>query len=84
MISSAKSENQKGQEKRKRTNTPFNRTEKILAENPSLKDKWVGGTPQQRMGDPEDLMGPVTFLLSDASRYVTGADLRVDGGYTIV
>lgn len=59
-------------------------TEKILAENPSLKDKWVGGTPQQRMGDPEDLMGPVTFLLSDASRYVTGADLRVDGGYTIV
>ena len=34
------------------------------------------------MGRPEDLMGPVTFLLSDASMYVTGADLRVDGGYT--
>jgi NAD(P)-dependent dehydrogenase (short-subunit alcohol dehydrogenase family) len=35
------------------------------------------------MGHPEDLMGPVAFLLSDASGYVTGADLRVDGGYTV-
>lgn len=35
------------------------------------------------MGVPEDLMGAVTFLLSDASKYVTGADLRIDGGYTL-
>ena len=35
------------------------------------------------MGNPKDLMGPVVFLLSDASSYVTGADLRVDGGYTV-
>jgi NAD(P)-dependent dehydrogenase (short-subunit alcohol dehydrogenase family) len=35
------------------------------------------------MGQPQDLMGPVTFLLSDASSYMTGSDLRVDGGYTI-
>lgn len=60
------------------------RTEKILEERPDLKEKWIGGIPMGRMGNPQDLMGPVTFLLSDASRYVTGADLRVDGGYTSI
>lgn len=58
-------------------------TRKILDENPDLKKKWTSLIPQGKMGTPEDLMGPVTFLLSDASRYVTGADLRVDGGYTL-
>ena len=38
----------------------------------------------QRMGNPQDLMGPVTFLLSDAAAFVTGTELRVDGGYTVV
>ncbi|EFY93048.1 D-arabinitol dehydrogenase ArbD, putative [Metarhizium acridum CQMa 102] len=58
-------------------------TEKILDENPDLKQKWTSLIPQGKMGQPQDLMGPVSFLLSDASSYVTGADLRVDGGYTV-
>lgn len=57
-------------------------TQKILDDNPDLKQKWTSLIPQGKMGMPKDLMGPVTFLLSDASQYVTGADLRVDGGYT--
>lgn len=60
------------------------RTEKILNEKPDLKTAWVSRIPQGRMGVPQELMGPVTFLLSDASSYVTGADIRVDGGYTVV
>ncbi|KZZ93233.1 NAD(P)-binding domain protein [Moelleriella libera RCEF 2490] len=58
-------------------------TQKILDENPDLKQKWISLIPQGKMGQPQDLMGPVSFLLSDASNYVTGADLRVDGGYTV-
>lgn len=56
---------------------------KILEEKPELHKHWVSLIPQGKMGRPEDLMGPVAFLLSDASGYITGADLRVDGGYTV-
>ena len=35
-----------------------------------------------RMADENDLGGPIVFLLSDAARYITGANLAVDGGYT--
>jgi NAD(P)-dependent dehydrogenase (short-subunit alcohol dehydrogenase family) len=58
-------------------------TRKILDENPQLRDKWTSLIPAGKMGTPEDLMGAVTFLLSDASKYITGAELRVDGGYTV-
>jgi len=58
-------------------------TQKILDDNPELANKWTSLIPVGKMGRPEDLMGAVTFLCSDASGYVTGADLRVDGGYTV-
>lgn len=57
-------------------------TKKILDDNPELQKKWTSLIPVGKMGRPEDLMGAVTFLASDASSYITGADLRVDGGYT--
>ena len=37
----------------------------------------------QRWADPEDFIGPAIFLLSDASRYITGQNIFVDGGWSI-
>ncbi|WP_249019127.1 SDR family oxidoreductase [Conexibacter sp. S30A1] len=39
-------------------------------------------TPMHRLGTPDDLVGPVIFLASAASAYMTGTDLLVEGGFT--
>ena len=43
-------------------------------------DKILRRTPLGRLGVPEDVVGPVKFLLSDVSKFVTGQVLIVDGG----
>ena len=44
----------------------------------------IKSIPQRRVGQPEDLDGPLLLLASDASRYMTGTVLTVDGGHSLV
>ena len=49
---------------------------------PEKQRQVIEFTAMARRGRAEELVGPVVFLASDASSYVTGAVLFVDGGYT--
>ncbi|KAI0345258.1 NAD-P-binding protein [Trametopsis cervina] len=59
-------------------------TRTILAHDEELKRTWESLTPMGRMGEPEDLSGAIVFLASDASRFMTGSEIRVDGGYCVI
>ncbi|MDH4053698.1 MAG: glucose 1-dehydrogenase [Rubrivivax sp.] len=53
-----------------------------LVDNPEFSGWLINRTPARRWGDVEDLVGAAIFLASDASRFVNGHILYVDGGVT--
>ncbi len=60
--------------------TDLNR--ELVVTQPALYKGIVDRTPLGRLGETTDLAGPLLFLASDASAFVTGQVLYVDGGYT--
>jgi NAD(P)-dependent dehydrogenase (short-subunit alcohol dehydrogenase family) len=58
-------------------------TNGVYLSNRRLATRAVDGVPLARWGDVDDVVGAAIWLASDASRYVTGASIAVDGGFSI-
>jgi NAD(P)-dependent dehydrogenase (short-subunit alcohol dehydrogenase family) len=53
-----------------------------IQQNPTLADKYRSAIPLAKLGVPEDLVGAAVFLASEASSFITGQTIYVDGGLT--
>ena len=54
--------------------------EKRIAADPSIQQQWLNGIPRGRLGKPTDIQGLMVLLASDASDWITGALIPMDGG----
>jgi NAD(P)-dependent dehydrogenase (short-subunit alcohol dehydrogenase family) len=53
-------------------------------QNVTFVENYSSKVPMRRMGTPDDISPSVVFLLSNESKYITGQDLAVDGGWTCI
>jgi dehydrogenase/reductase SDR family member 4 len=49
----------------------------------NISKAWMSGNPMRRFGEPEEIVGTMVYLASDAASYVNGAVITVDGGQAI-
>ena len=54
--------------------------EQRIAADPAIEAKWLAGIPRGRLGRPEDIQGLIVLLASDASSWITGTLIPMDGG----
>lgn len=54
--------------------------EKRMTDDPKLRERFLAGLPRGRLGEPDDIKGLAVLLASDASSWITGALIPMDGG----
>jgi NAD(P)-dependent dehydrogenase (short-subunit alcohol dehydrogenase family) len=59
------------------------KTEMAPVDRPEFRRHWIEDVPMQRYATPEEIAPSVVYLASDASSFMTGSVLVLDGGYTI-
>ena len=59
------------------------KTEMAPVDSPEFKARWVDDAPQQRYAVPAELAPTLVYLASDASSFMTGSVVVIDGGYTL-
>ncbi|MGN8200482.1 SDR family NAD(P)-dependent oxidoreductase [Salinisphaera sp. RV14] len=58
-------------------------TDMAPVNDPKFKPYWIDDAPMQRAATPEELGPSVVYLASEASSFMTGSILKIDGGYTL-
>jgi NAD(P)-dependent dehydrogenase (short-subunit alcohol dehydrogenase family) len=59
------------------------KTEMAPVDNPAYRQHWIEDAPMKRFALPEEIAPTVVYMASDASAFMTGSVVVIDGGYTI-
>ena len=59
------------------------KTEMAPVDEPQYRQHWIEDVPMRRYATPEEIAPSVVYLAGDASSFMTGSVLVIDGGYTV-